>query len=776
MPTNQALLAYTGQSRTSASEGSSLCTIHGKPVEAYAPDTFTLLCIECMLSKQFKHKNAKSVADGYREALESISKDERLCGELVARGQTWIGDMTTARLQVDRDRENELEKIQSFFAEIEGLVSDLKEQSLTRLDEECTTRKMKIDSAVQEVRTKMEEASEIGQDKFLDKIEMLSRVKHRKAVLDGVKKCMGTLPVKGLIESYHFNSKVELDNLATKIRLLYEESGRPSTASQKNKKQSGKNSNASSRGLNGGVIHPNNQLGGYNSGQAPKLNKKSHTENQMTTADIYIEPPTMPNNSRNKAPAQPVMANNSIAIQGHASLAEKRKEMKLQKHNNLGKPIPSNQGTRPSSQHGQPKGALNSNTGSKGAATPKEASRKVTSPVSNGLMVQGKQSTSGQPAKPTGMDYRDISKMTIKELDDQKISVLSDTCFDHGGITFNQGTQPFSYDRQRDSEGKDESYHLTNYLETLQDQSKNQGMLGATGDQKELQALYQAQLGEGYKIGANAWNKNGPGVRIGAPVPPVQPRLDKDFEPIYQSVFNENANYNDKDKTDSGHYRLVCMGGINAEGKMTVELYDSLKQSWITVERLAQTRINFGLISLSEHSLLVFGGVSPQGQPIRDSSSFSMITLSFSPHKFRLSSNKFSYGYASRSNLLYLAGGMDVTTGGTLSETEVYNLNTGVATRLASMRQPRSECCLVYCSTMNSLIAVGGKGEDGASLKDCERFNLSSGKWEDMPEMLIARRLTTAESINGCVYVAGGYDGEKPLCSVEKYAFVVIQV
>lgn len=769
LPTNQALLAYSGTNLPASGDSGSHCAAHGKAIEAYAPDTFTLLCIECMLSKQFRHKNAKSVAEGYKDAMDGLAKDERLCNELVARGQTWIGEMTSARLQIDRDRENEQEKILTFFCEVEALLADLKEQALVRLEEECSNRKMKIDSAVQEVRSKMEEASEIGQDKFLEKIEVLSRVKHRKSIVDGVKKCMGALPVRGLIESYQFNSKAELDGITTKVRALYDDSSRPSTVSQKNKKQSGKASNASSKGFNCGNGNPSHPTSGFNSVQTPKVIKKGPSENGIKAAEVYLDAPVMSNNSRCKTPGQHVMANNSAANQGHVSLADKRNEMKIQKHNNQSRSATSNQGTRPSSRNGNVRGSLNSNSGpSKGTHATKELSKKASN-SSNDLAVQGKHTNAAQNHKFNNAEYKDLSKMTIKELDDQKISMLSDTCFDNGGITFNYDQHPDSidsnrYERPRDTESKDESYHLTNYLENLQDHSKNRGILGATGDQKEIKAFYNGQLGPSAPT-PNAWNKKIPGAKVGNPITPIQPAFTKDINPVYQSVFNENT----KDDQNPNHYRLICMGGINSENKMTAELYDSQKQSWITVERLTQTRINFGLVPLSEHSLLVFGGVSSQGQPIKDSCSFSMTTLSFSPHAFRLSANKFSFGYTTRPSLMYVAGGIDVSTGQTISESEIYDLSTLKVSRLANLRRPRSECCLVYCSTMNSLMAIGGKAEDGTSMKECERLNLATGHWEELPEMLIGRRLATAESINGFIYVTGGYDGEKPLCSVEKY-------
>lgn len=67
------------------------------------------------------------------------------------------------------------------------------------------------------------------------------------------------------------------------------------------------------------------------------------------------------------------------------------------------------------------------------------------------------------------------------------------------------------------------------------------------------------------------------------------------------------------------------------------------------------------------------------------------------------------------------------------------------------------------------LYAIGGfGGPNNSSLSQVERYSIERNKWEDIGSLNVPRRAMSALSLNGSVYVLGGFDGEKYLSSVEK--------
>ena len=82
------------------------------------------------------------------------------------------------------------------------------------------------------------------------------------------------------------------------------------------------------------------------------------------------------------------------------------------------------------------------------------------------------------------------------------------------------------------------------------------------------------------------------------------------------------------------------------------------------------------------------------------------------------------------------------------------------------MKTKRAESVAV--SFKNCIYVIGGRDDNGNSLKSIEKYDTVKKVWEEMPEMLIARRGLTAQAIKEDIYVFGGFDGDKFLCSVEK--------
>lgn len=91
---------------------------------------------------------------------------------------------------------------------------------------------------------------------------------------------------------------------------------------------------------------------------------------------------------------------------------------------------------------------------------------------------------------------------------------------------------------------------------------------------------------------------------------------------------------------------------------------------------------------------------------------------------------------------------------------------TGTSRKLASMNQPRDEFCMLYLN--DYLYAIGGGGEKGKNLRSVERYDFKRNVWENDSSLLIPRRAHAGVTAGGNLYVTGGFDGEKYLCSVER--------
>ena len=113
---------------------------------------------------------------------------------------------------------------------------------------------------------------------------------------------------------------------------------------------------------------------------------------------------------------------------------------------------------------------------------------------------------------------------------------------------------------------------------------------------------------------------------------------------------------------------------------------------------------------------------------------------------------------------MYVAGGNNGD--GILKSLEEYDLGSGCVRNLAEMNEARDELCLLVLQ--DELYAVGGGGENGSNLRSMEKYSFEKNKWEFVSNMLIPRRTHTAVVVENNIYVMGGYDGEKYLCSAEK--------
>ena len=117
---------------------------------------------------------------------------------------------------------------------------------------------------------------------------------------------------------------------------------------------------------------------------------------------------------------------------------------------------------------------------------------------------------------------------------------------------------------------------------------------------------------------------------------------------------------------------------------------------------------------------------------------------------------------------VFVAGG--ISSDGVLSSLLVWELLGGSWRSLPSMQQRRKNFQLV--THENRIFALGGEDEDGHVLSSVEMFDLSANRWTSCPPLQQPRSDFFACShpvMQGMVMIAGGWDGEEMLSSVEVY-------
>ena len=115
---------------------------------------------------------------------------------------------------------------------------------------------------------------------------------------------------------------------------------------------------------------------------------------------------------------------------------------------------------------------------------------------------------------------------------------------------------------------------------------------------------------------------------------------------------------------------------------------------------------------------------------------------------------------------MYIAGGKD-SSGNILDSFTMYNLEKNTFDSLPKMNENRENFSLLKID--NYLYATGGNSYKKQSLRSVERYNIDTKKWESVMEMLISRKSHTSIVKKNQIFVIGGYDGDKYLCSVERY-------
>lgn len=116
--------------------------------------------------------------------------------------------------------------------------------------------------------------------------------------------------------------------------------------------------------------------------------------------------------------------------------------------------------------------------------------------------------------------------------------------------------------------------------------------------------------------------------------------------------------------------------------------------------------------------------------------------------------------------VVYIAGGVDVRSGLSLSKVLAYDTHTGSMTLLAPMATPRSKFGLAAVN--GRLYAIGGAGAAGP-LSSVEEYDPMKDRWSPMAPMKLARGSLSVAVESGIIYAVGGWDGKEYSSAMEAY-------
>jgi DNA-binding CsgD family transcriptional regulator len=183
---------------------------------------------------------------------------------------------------------------------------------------------------------------------------------------------------------------------------------------------------------------------------------------------------------------------------------------------------------------------------------------------------------------------------------------------------------------------------------------------------------------------------------------------------------------------------------------------------WTTVATLPQPRARLALVAHDGH-LYAIGGEGPDGV----SNAVYVYDLdhnNWSPRARKLTPVS-DFGAVSIGDKIYAMGGC--TSGGGLSDVlEVYYPAGDAWSVMSPMPSPR---CAHAVATVNGRLYVFG-GWDGARyVADVFAYDPATDTWEEASPMPVARGFLGAAELRGHVYVVGGYDGRREYALVHRY-------
>ena len=646
------------------------CNTHNKPIEAYCNTNTSLLCVDCILSKQYKDKDISSIDEGYKISLDAYTKDMKLCEQIVNRCRDLREDNKT--LDIDKYKLVDMNKINDLYDNCRNILNSCMSVSYSNIENEYNNRHSEINQHIENINSIIHSNDILIQDKHCDKISFLKNIKQRKDLINTIKKMNQVIPITITCDTTAFSMKKEIEYIISSIRSSFNESTRPSVSTNVK-------------------MTPNNNSKG--------TNKQSSNNN--------IRPQTSIKKTKEKETN--VKTNN---------LNNKRNEMKIKKQNN-------NIVTDTQMKH----------------------------------------------------NNRDISHLTVKLLDDQKISMISesiintdnmkidrpktswekrkdnntnnivkedrtDQIFDDSGFTTFQREQQILM-----SDSKEHTYDIQYYLDNTHKDNNDQ--------MYQINKLTFAPDDDNVEL---IMKKNKPTV---GKIPIVQ--SSESENQIYRSCLND-INEEDDNTINSNMYSI---GGSPSESnnKMMIDMYDSKKGFWTQYTLNNESRCKFGIYPLKRDVLLIFGGISNNSTvPLSSSITIDLNIMTSKHHAFSLSSNRCAFTYTIVKDKLYIFGGHDGSE--VLSISEEYDILSGKYRRLNDMKYKRDQPSCAYRDGF--IYVVGGGGDNGESMKSVERYDIEKDVWDVGPNMLIGRRALSCVTCNNDIYSIGGYDGEKFLCSVEK--------
>ncbi len=140
------------------------------------------------------------------------------------------------------------------------------------------------------------------------------------------------------------------------------------------------------------------------------------------------------------------------------------------------------------------------------------------------------------------------------------------------------------------------------------------------------------------------------------------------------------------------------------------------------------------------------------------------------PISLHLPNGQYNYQLALLDNMMFAFGGIDDDNRATnkMWSRDLSDPSSQWTAR-ANMKQSRKQFCSVVLN--DTIYALGGRGNNNEySLRSCERYCSQLNEWSTVADMNSERVYASAAVINGCIYVAGGWNEElRAIRSVSKY-------
>jgi hypothetical protein len=113
-------------------------------------------------------------------------------------------------------------------------------------------------------------------------------------------------------------------------------------------------------------------------------------------------------------------------------------------------------------------------------------------------------------------------------------------------------------------------------------------------------------------------------------------------------------------------------------------------------------------------------------------------------------------------NRIFVAGGVSNDMKKVYKKAFIYDLNLRTVNSAGSMGSDRYSFATIFCNGF--IYCLGGRsyGDDNKSIQNhCERFDINTYKWQELPPLQIKRCTSNAFTVQNKIFVAGGYIAHK---------------